>query len=70
MKLNEYLATHSRKRNTDKVIIEWMRKKEPISKDRKKEEWDVIVSGFFGETGTKKFNIPIEVLEKRKSNKK
>lgn len=70
--INQYLATHSRKRNLDKVIIKWMQAKESIPKNRTKESWDEIISGFYGETEKKKFKIvdkkPIEI--KRQDNKK
>lgn len=49
--LNAYLANFSKhRRNLDKVIIKWFRKKDNSNPVKTEEEWNRIIKGFFTET--------------------
>lgn len=51
--LNAYLATHSRQRNLDKVIVKWYTKKYKSYKPKTIDEWHKIIQEFFTETESK-----------------
>jgi hypothetical protein len=49
--LNTYLANFSNhKRNLDRIIILWARKKDSSNPKKTKKDWDSLIKEFFSET--------------------
>jgi hypothetical protein len=68
MILDKYLANHSPNRHLDKVIIKWFLTRNGNAYfDKSKEDWDSIISDFFGET-EKKIEDPVALVAEPKED--
>jgi hypothetical protein len=73
MILDKYLSEHSPNRHLDKVIIKWfLNRSGGAFFDKSKEDWDKIMSDFFGETERAEVVAPKieEPVETAKPNSK
>jgi len=72
MNIKLYLANHSPAKNLDSIIINWYCQgdNKKMNNDQKsKEEWDGIISNFFGETEKDRQDAPKKTIIKEENPK-